>query len=139
MIVPSNSMSNEIKSVPLLDVVRGNQPLKAEIMEAFSQIYDSGRFVGGPYCQSLEQSVAHLCETQFAVGCASGSDALLLALMAIDIGTGAEPIRFVEREGAALGRQFGAREIGGVLDGGHPLFGTLPCRGVVGQNLDWPG
>ena len=86
--------SNEspIVSVPLLDVGRGNQPLKEEIMTAFSEIIDSGRFVGGPYCQSLEQSVAQLCETQFAIGCASGSDALLLALMAIGIEPGDEVI-----------------------------------------------
>ena len=89
---PFDSLSNEVTSVPLLDVGRGNSPLKAEIMESFSQIYDSGRFIGGPYCQSLEQSVAQLCETQFAVGCASGSDALLLALMAIDLEPGDEVI-----------------------------------------------
>jgi dTDP-4-amino-4,6-dideoxygalactose transaminase len=78
--------------VPLLDVGRGNQPLKAEIMEAFSEIYDSGRFIGGPYCEQLEQEVARHCETQFAIGCASGSDALLLALMAIDLEAGDEVI-----------------------------------------------
>ena len=92
MILPSDSISAEISSVPLLDVCRGNDPLKREIMQAISQIIDSGRFVGGPHCQALEQSVAHLCETQFAIGCASGSDALLLALMAIGIEEGDEVI-----------------------------------------------
>lgn len=93
MPTPYNAVAKtEISSVPLLDVGRGNLPLKEEIMESFSQIFDSGRFIGGPYCQSLEQSVAQHCETEFAVGCASGSDALLLALMAIRIEAGDEVI-----------------------------------------------
>ncbi len=93
MPTPNNAVSkSEISSVPLLDVGRGNLPLKEEIMESFSQIFDSGRFIGGPHCQSLEQSVAQHCETEFAVGCASGSDALLLALMAIGIEAGDEVI-----------------------------------------------
>ncbi len=81
-----------VSSVPLLDVGRGNQPIKSEIMQLFSEIYDSGRFIGGPHCQHLEQAVATTCESQFAVGCASGSDALLLALMAIGLQPGDEVI-----------------------------------------------
>ena len=79
-------------SAPLLDVGRGNSPLKAEIMESISQIIDSGRFIGGPFVEFLEQSVAEASGTKFAIGCASGSDALLLALMAIDIQPGDEVI-----------------------------------------------
>lgn len=79
-------------SAPLLDVGRGNSPLKAEIMESVSQIIDSGRFIGGPFVEFLEQSVAEASGTKFAIGCASGSDALLLALMAIDIQPGDEVI-----------------------------------------------
>jgi dTDP-4-amino-4,6-dideoxygalactose transaminase len=84
--------SAPVTSAPLLDVGRGNQPLKAEIMEAVSEIIDSGRFIGGPYVESLENQVAEVCQTGFAIGCASGSDALLLALMAIDIQPGDEVI-----------------------------------------------
>lgn len=87
-----DSNSSRISSVPLLDVGRGNQPLKDEIMSAFSDIYDSGRFIGGQFCQGLEQLVAEYCETQYAIGCASGSDALLLALMAIGLEEGDEVI-----------------------------------------------
>ena len=78
--------------VPLLDVCRGNAPLKEEIMATLSEIFDSGRFVGGPHCQSLERTVSEVCNTEFAIGCASGSDAILLALMAKDIGPGDEVI-----------------------------------------------
>lgn len=75
-------------SAPLLDVGRGNAPLKAEIMEAISEIYDSGWFVGGPHVAQLEASVAEATGAKFAVGCASGSDALLVALMTLGIGEG---------------------------------------------------
>ena len=81
-----------INSVPLLDVSRGNGPLKEEILSTIAEIVESGRFVGGPHCQSLENAVAGICDTEFAIGCASGSDAILLALMANDIGPGDEVI-----------------------------------------------
>lgn len=78
--------------VPLLDVTRDNRPLREEFLEAVARVLDSGQFIGGPDCQRLEKSIAQLCGTEFAIGCASGSDALLLALMALDIGPGDEVI-----------------------------------------------
>ena len=79
-------------AVPLLDVSRGNDPLRAEILEAITDVCDSGRFVYGPSCQQLETRVATLCGATYGIGCASGSDALLLALMAIDTRPGDEVI-----------------------------------------------
>ena len=87
-----NSRMDLINSVPLLDVGRGNAPLKPEIMSVFSDIIDSGWFVGGPHVKSLEQSVAQVSGVDHAIGCASGSEALLLALMAINIEPGDEVI-----------------------------------------------
>lgn len=84
------STAGQITPVPLLDVSRGNSPLREKVLAAFARVYDSGQFIYGPDCRQLEQSVAALCETEFAIGCASGSDALLLALMAYDIGPGDE-------------------------------------------------
>lgn len=77
-----------VKSAPLLDVGRGNAPLKSEIMELFSDIYDSGWFIGGPHVKQLEQSVAEAAGAKYAVGCASGSDAILVSLMAFNIKAG---------------------------------------------------
>ena len=74
--------------VPLLDVNRGNAPLREEILAAIAEVCDSGRFLHGPPVQRFEQSVASRCDVPHAIGCASGSDALLLALMALDIGPG---------------------------------------------------
>lgn len=78
--------------VPLLDVVGGNAPLKDEILQAISNVMDSGRFLHGPDCRALEAEVARRCQVPRAVSCASGSDALLLAMMALDIGAGDEVI-----------------------------------------------
>jgi dTDP-4-amino-4,6-dideoxygalactose transaminase len=72
--------------VPLLDVNRGHEPLRGEILAAMARVVDSGRFLHGPDVARLEARVAELSGTTHAVGCASGSDALLLALMALNIG-----------------------------------------------------
>lgn len=78
--------------VPLLDVGRGNAPLRDEIIQALVEVYDSGKFLHGPQVTELENEVARISNTRFAVGCASGSDALLLALMALGVGEGDEVI-----------------------------------------------
>lgn len=79
-------------SVPLLDVGRGNQPLKSELLAAIGRVIDSGRFLHGSEVAEFERAVAELCGVEHAVACASGSDALLLALMALEIGEGDEVI-----------------------------------------------
>ncbi len=84
--------TSSVTSAPLLDVGRGNLPLKEEIMEVVSDIIDTGWFIGGPHVKQLEDAVAEVSQTQFAIGCASGSDAILLALMAIGIEPGDEVI-----------------------------------------------
>ena len=79
-------------SVPLLDVTRGNRLLRDEILEAIARVCDSGRFLYGPDVAQLEESIAAVCHAKHAVSCASGSDALLLALMVLGIGPGDEVI-----------------------------------------------
>lgn len=79
-------------SVPLLDVNRGNHSLRNEILESIAEVVDSGRFLHGPQVGELECTVAGICQTKQAIACASGSDALLLALMALDIQQGDEVI-----------------------------------------------
>lgn len=78
--------------VPMLDVKRQNTPLRAEIEAAIGEVIESGAFVHGPACGEFEVAMADYCGTKFAIGCASGSDALLLALMALEIGPGDEVI-----------------------------------------------
>lgn len=78
--------------VPLLDVNRGNRELRDEILQAITAVVDSGKFLHGPEVSELENSVATLCAVPHAIGCASGSDALLLALMALEVTAGDEVI-----------------------------------------------
>ncbi|MEL7496319.1 MAG: DegT/DnrJ/EryC1/StrS family aminotransferase [Planctomycetota bacterium] len=85
-------LAENVNAIPLLDVGRGNAPLKDEILGSLSEIIDSGRFIGGPFVKFLEESVAETAGAKFGVGCASGSDALLLAMMAIDLQPGDEVI-----------------------------------------------
>ncbi|MEX0611980.1 MAG: DegT/DnrJ/EryC1/StrS family aminotransferase [Pirellulales bacterium] len=79
-------------AVPMLDVSRENKRLQAEIDAAMAEVCRSGAFVHGPACAKFEAAMATYCGTKHAVGCASGSDALLLALVALGIGPGDEVI-----------------------------------------------
>ncbi|QDT06339.1 Aminotransferase [Rubripirellula lacrimiformis] len=85
-------MANSAQNVPLLDVNRDNLPYRDEFIDALTGVVDSGRFLFGPDVVELENEVAAYSEVDNAIGCASGSDALLLALMALNIGPGDEVI-----------------------------------------------
>jgi len=84
--------SSATAGVPLLDVNRQNHPLAEEFSAAIHEVISSGAFVLGPACNRLEAALAQYSGTEHAVGCASGSDALLLALMVLDVGPGDEVI-----------------------------------------------
>ncbi|TWU08326.1 DegT/DnrJ/EryC1/StrS family aminotransferase [Stieleria varia] len=85
-------MAQPTTSVPLLDINRDNRPHREEFIEAITAVLDSGRFLFGPDVVELENEIAQYSQAENAVGCASGSDALLLALMALNIGPGDEVI-----------------------------------------------
>jgi dTDP-4-amino-4,6-dideoxygalactose transaminase len=78
--------------VPLLDLSEQNKKLRPEIEAALGRVLDTNGFILGSEVAALEKELAAYCGTKHAVGCASGSDALLLALMAFDIGPGDEVI-----------------------------------------------
>ena len=78
--------------VPLLDINRQNAPLRDEVIAAITAVVDSGAFLKGPAVRELEAEVARLCDAEHAVGCASGSDAILVTLMALGVGPGDEVI-----------------------------------------------
>ncbi|HEY0081821.1 MAG TPA: DegT/DnrJ/EryC1/StrS family aminotransferase [Pyrinomonadaceae bacterium] len=79
-------------SVPLLDLKQQHAHLREELRAALDRILDSQQFVLGEEVRLLETELARYSATRHAVGCASGSDALLLALMALDIKAGDEVI-----------------------------------------------
>lgn len=78
--------------VPLLDLQSQYQGLREELLAAVTGVMDSQRFVLGDEGRALEAQIAEYSRTKFAIGCASGSDALLLALMALDVKAGDEVI-----------------------------------------------
>jgi dTDP-4-amino-4,6-dideoxygalactose transaminase len=78
--------------VPLLDLRAQYAPLKAKIEAALHEVCDSQQFVLGPRIKELEARVAEYSNARFGIGVSSGTDALLLALMALDIGQGDEVI-----------------------------------------------
>ena len=83
---------NMNRPVPLLDVPRSNAPMREEFLEALANVVDSGRFLFGPDVKKLEEECARWSNTRFGIGCASGSDAILLALMATGLREGDEVI-----------------------------------------------
>lgn len=78
--------------VPLLDLKAQYATIKDEIRPAIDAVLDSQHFIMGPQVKSLEEKVATYCNAKHAVGCASGSDALLLSLMAMELKPGDEVI-----------------------------------------------
>lgn len=100
-------------NVPLLDLQSQYALLRDELREAVERVMESQRFVLGDEVRKLEASIAAYTETKHAIGCASGSDALLLALMALDVGSGDEVITtpFTFFATAAAITRLGARPV----------------------------
>jgi dTDP-4-amino-4,6-dideoxygalactose transaminase len=78
--------------VPLLDLQAQYRPLREQILEAMTRVADSQRFIMGPEIDALECELSALLGVKHAVTVSSGTDALLLALMALDIKAGDEVV-----------------------------------------------
>lgn len=78
--------------IPMLDVRAQNAPLDSKLVATFERVLQSNRFILGPEVTALEEELAAHVGTKHAIGVSSGTDALLVAMMALDIGAGDEVI-----------------------------------------------
>jgi dTDP-4-amino-4,6-dideoxygalactose transaminase len=78
--------------VPVLDLRAQYATIRDEVRAAVDRVFENQAFILGEEVEALERELAAFCEARFAITCGSGSDALLLALMALDIGPGDEVI-----------------------------------------------
>jgi len=101
------------QAFPFLDLRAQYRTIKAEVDEAVDRVMQSQHFILGPEVESFEREIAAYCGCKFAVACASGSDALLLSLMALGVSTDDEvittPFTFVATGGAIA--RLGARPV----------------------------
>jgi dTDP-4-amino-4,6-dideoxygalactose transaminase len=78
--------------IPANDLSRAHRAIRAELDAAVARVMDRDWYILGPEVEAFEQAFAAMCGTRYAVGCASGTDAITLALRAFDIGPGDEVI-----------------------------------------------
>jgi hypothetical protein len=79
-------------NVGLFSLKQQNAALEPELREAFQRVLQSGQFILGPEVEKFEKALADFTGAKFALGVSSGTDAILLALMALGIGPGDEVI-----------------------------------------------
>jgi dTDP-4-amino-4,6-dideoxygalactose transaminase len=93
-----------VRQIPLLDLQAQHKHIREEVLAEIVRVVDSQKFILGEDVKKLEGEIASYCKAKFAIGCASGSDALILALMALEIGPGDEvlttPYTFFATAGA---------------------------------------
>ena len=117
--------------VPMIDLAAQHAPLRDEILEALARVVDSGQFALGEEVERFEASVSELTGVRHALGISSGTDALLVSLMALDVGPGDEVVTtafsFFANGGAVT--RLGARPV--FVDIDEDTFNIDPA-GVAG-------
>src|ERR1041385_8452592 len=88
----ANMEPAKVMNVPLLDLRAQYATIREEVRTAIDRVFESQQFVLSNEVKALEEEIARYCRTKFAIGCASGSDALLLALMSCSVSEGDEVI-----------------------------------------------
>lgn len=114
--------------VPLLDLRAHHEPLHKEIMAALEHTFQTNAFILGPAVEKLEERIATYCQAKYGIGVTSGTDALLLALMALGVGAGDEvmtsPYSFFATAGVVA--RLGAKPV--LVDIDATTFNIDPSR-----------
>jgi dTDP-4-amino-4,6-dideoxygalactose transaminase len=109
----SQSAHSSHTPVPFIDLVAQHQTIATEVRDAVDRVFASQQFVLGEEVAQFETECAQYCDANDAISCASGTDALLLALMALGVGAGDEvittPFTFFATAGAI--HRVGARPV----------------------------
>lgn len=130
-------MSETVKEIPFNDLARLHRPIRGEIDQAITETLDSGMFLRGTQVESFEHEWAAYCGQRFAVSCNSGTDALTLAAIALELETATIPANTLSLTAIGLnsgGAQVNLAEIdddGRIASPGSDvvpvlLFGRLP-------------
>jgi len=121
-------VSSPARPIPILDLTRYDEELRRDIGQAVEEVFSSGRFVLGPANEAFEKSLAGRLGVRHVLGVASGTDALLVALMALDVGPGDEvvtsPFSFFASAGAVA--RLGAKPV--FVDIDSATFNLDPSR-----------
>lgn len=81
-----------MKTIPFIDLKAQYEALQGQIQERIQKVLDHGQFIMGPEVQEVETALARFTGTKHAIACSSGTDAAVIAMMALDIGPGDEVI-----------------------------------------------
>lgn len=87
-----STAASKIMNVPFLDLSEQYEAIRDDVGQAIKRVCESQQFILGPEVEALESEVADYCGARFAIGVSSGTDALLTALMALEVGPGDEVI-----------------------------------------------
>ncbi len=88
----TNSVSKTDRPVPFIDLIPQFRAMSAEVMATVEKVFTEQKFILGDEVVGLEEEIATYCDARFAIGCNSGTDALIIALQALGIGEGDEVI-----------------------------------------------
>jgi dTDP-4-amino-4,6-dideoxygalactose transaminase len=135
----STARSSPAMQVPLLDLKLQYQPLAAEIQQAIARVCAAQAFILGPAVKELEAGIAAYSRCRFGIGVSSGTDALLLALMALGIGAGdaviTSPFTFFATAGTIA--RAGARPLFCDIDPVTYNLSGAALQACLGSECEW--
>jgi dTDP-4-amino-4,6-dideoxygalactose transaminase len=122
------SILNETLPIPLVDLATQSQAIRDEVLQKMAEVINAGRYILGKEVQEFEQAFAQYCHVSHCVGLANGTEALHMALRALEIGPGDEII--------TVGNSFAATAFAIAYVGATPVFVDIdPATYNIDPNL----